>query len=47
MPALTDSDAGGVENSGSAMGALPYLSLQITPSDAYRRNLRSDGAHKW
>jgi prepilin-type N-terminal cleavage/methylation domain-containing protein len=35
-----DSDADGAENSGSAMGTLPYLTLQIAPSDAYKRNLR-------
>jgi prepilin-type N-terminal cleavage/methylation domain-containing protein len=35
-----DSDADGAENSGSAMGTLPYLTLQIAPADAYKRNLR-------
>jgi prepilin-type N-terminal cleavage/methylation domain-containing protein len=35
-----DSDADGAENIGSAMGNLPYLTLQIAPSDAYKRNLR-------
>ncbi len=35
-----DSDADGAENSGSAIGTLPYLALQIAPSDAYKRNLR-------
>jgi prepilin-type N-terminal cleavage/methylation domain-containing protein len=35
-----DSDADGAENSGAAMGTLPYLTLQIAPADAYRRNLR-------
>jgi len=37
-----DSDAtpDGVENSGSAFGTLPYLTLQIAPSDAYKRILR-------
>jgi prepilin-type N-terminal cleavage/methylation domain-containing protein len=35
-----DSDADGAENSGSATGTLPYLTLQIAPSDAYRRILQ-------
>jgi prepilin-type N-terminal cleavage/methylation domain-containing protein len=37
-----DSDAipDGLENSGSAAGTLPYLTLQIAPSDAYKRILR-------
>lgn len=35
-----DSDADGAENSGTATGTLPYLTLQIAPSDAYKRNLR-------
>jgi prepilin-type N-terminal cleavage/methylation domain-containing protein len=35
-----DSDADGAENSGDAMGTLPYRTLQIAPADAYKRNLR-------
>ena len=35
-----DGDADGAEDSGTANGALPYLTLQINPSDAYKRILR-------
>jgi prepilin-type N-terminal cleavage/methylation domain-containing protein len=35
-----DTDGDGAENSGNANGTLPYLTLQITPSDAYKRVLR-------
>ncbi len=35
-----DSDGDGVENSGSTLGTLPYLTLQIIPADAYNRSLR-------
>lgn len=35
-----DSDGDGVENSGTAAGALPYWTLQTPPKDAYSRNLR-------
>lgn len=35
-----DTDDDGAENSGSANGTLPYLTLQIAPSDAYKRILR-------
>jgi prepilin-type N-terminal cleavage/methylation domain-containing protein len=35
-----DSDADGIENSGTTNGTLPYQTLQIAPSDAYKRNLR-------
>lgn len=35
-----DSDGDGAENSGSTNGTLPFLTLQIAPSDAYKRILR-------
>jgi prepilin-type N-terminal cleavage/methylation domain-containing protein len=35
-----DGDADGNENSGTTMGTLPYLTLQLAPADAYKRTLR-------
>jgi prepilin-type N-terminal cleavage/methylation domain-containing protein len=35
-----DSNGDGLENNGSANGTLPYLTLQMTPADAYRGVLR-------
>ena len=35
-----DSDADGIENASVAAGALPYRTLQVAPTDAYKRNLR-------
>jgi prepilin-type N-terminal cleavage/methylation domain-containing protein len=35
-----DSNGDGIENSGATAGNLPYLSLQTTPVDAYKRVLR-------
>lgn len=35
-----DTDADGAENSGATDGTLPFLTLQIAPSDAYKRVLR-------
>jgi prepilin-type N-terminal cleavage/methylation domain-containing protein len=35
-----DTDNDGQSNNGSAVGMLPYYTLQINPSDAYRRPLR-------
>jgi prepilin-type N-terminal cleavage/methylation domain-containing protein len=35
-----DNDADGLENSNRARGTLPYLTLQLAPSDAYKRILR-------
>ena len=34
-----DSNADGLENNGSANGTLPYLTLQMTPADPYKRVL--------
>jgi prepilin-type N-terminal cleavage/methylation domain-containing protein len=34
-----DTDGDGAENSGNANGTLPFLTLQIAPSDAYKRVL--------
>jgi prepilin-type N-terminal cleavage/methylation domain-containing protein len=35
-----DSDGDGLENSGQGAGNLPYLTLQVPPTDAYKRVLR-------
>jgi prepilin-type N-terminal cleavage/methylation domain-containing protein len=35
-----DGDGDGTEDSGTASGTLPFLTLQIAPSDAYKRILR-------
>lgn len=35
-----DTDGDGTENSGNANGTLPFLTLQIAPSDPYKRVLR-------
>jgi prepilin-type N-terminal cleavage/methylation domain-containing protein len=35
-----DNNGDGVEDNGSTLGGLPFLTLQITPVDAYRRVLR-------
>ncbi|MEJ2040646.1 MAG: type II secretion system protein, partial [Desulfosarcinaceae bacterium] len=35
-----DSNGDGIENSGTTNGTLPYATLQIAPSDAYKRSLR-------
>lgn len=35
-----DSDADGIENSAAPGGTLPYLTLQLSPADAYKRIVR-------
>jgi len=35
-----DSDGDGIENTGIPSGALPYRTLQVAPTDAYKRTLR-------
>ncbi len=35
-----DNDGDGIENSGATNGELPYLTLQMPPSDSYKRFLR-------
>ncbi len=37
---FADNDGDGIENSGATNGELPYLTLQMPPSDSYKRFLR-------